>query len=133
MSINSTSLRMFAAFVLAALVCVSMSCSDKKTKPKIAPTISSTAPATAVVGMAYSYSITATGNPSPSLSVSGLPGWLLFDGINLISGTPASGDVGTTGTITVTASNGIIPDAIQTFTIVVSLPEIGRASCRERV
>ncbi|MFH1378513.1 MAG: putative Ig domain-containing protein [Planctomycetota bacterium] len=123
MSINSTSFRMFAFFALVTLVCVLMSCSSKKTKPKtIAPTITSTAPTTAAVGISYSYSITGTGTPIPSLSVSGLPGWLLFDGIDLISGTPVAGDIGTTGTITVTATNGTAPDAIQTFNVVVALP-----------
>ena len=122
MSINSKSLRTFAAIALAALVCVSMSCSDKKTKPNTAPTITSTAPTTAATDIPYSYSITTTGNPLPSLSVTDLPAWLAFDGVDTISGTPSAGDVGTTGMITVTASNVTASDAVQTFSIVVALP-----------
>ena len=84
---------------------------------RIALTITSIAPTTATVGLPYSYSIMATGDPNPSLSVSGLPTWLVFDGVETISGTPEIGDVGLSGIITVTASNGIAPDSVQTFTI----------------
>ena len=73
----------------------------------MAPLFTSTFPTTAIVGTAYSYTITVTGNPVPSLSVTDLPSWLTFDGVDLISGTPTAGDVGTTGAITVTASNEI--------------------------
>ena len=123
MPINSILLRTFAAFTIAAFVCMSMSCSSKKTKSKnVAPAISSTAPTTAAVGSAYSYTVTTTGTPAPSLTVSGLPAWLTFDGNATISGTPAAGDAGTTGAITVLASNRVSPNAAQTFSIVVSEP-----------
>ncbi|MFH1377304.1 MAG: choice-of-anchor Q domain-containing protein [Planctomycetota bacterium] len=114
-------LRIFSVCVLAALVVLSASCSKKKTKPKtVAPTITSTAPATAVVGTLYSYSIIATVNPAPSLSVTGIPVWLTFDGVDLISGTPTAGDIGLSETMTITASNGVTPDAVQTFSISVN-------------
>jgi hypothetical protein len=84
-----------------------------------APVITSTAPATAVVGTLYTYDITASGYPAPGFSVSGAPAWLSLAGSTL-SGTPASSDVGTTGTITVTATNATGTDDEQ-FTITVSL------------
>ena len=83
-----------------------------------APTITSTAPTSATVGEAYAYSITATGTPTPTIDVTGLPAWLSLSA-GAISGTPLAGDVGPTGTITVTASNGVPPDATQSFTITV--------------
>ena len=71
--------------------------------PPSAPTITSTAPTSAYLSMAYTYSVTAVGNPAPTFSVSGLPGWLTFGGTDTISGTPTA--LGTTGAITVTATN----------------------------
>ncbi|MBX3474281.1 MAG: hypothetical protein KF754_07850 [Planctomycetes bacterium] len=86
-----------------------------------APLITSSAVTSAVVGGIYTYNITATGNPSPTIMVTGLPLWLSQVG-NAITGTPAAGDIGTTALITVTATNGVSPDAVQTFTITVSTP-----------
>ncbi len=86
----------------------------------IAPTITSTAPTSAAVDNAYSYTITADGVPTPVIDVSGAPSWLTLSG-NVLSGTPGAGDVGTTGIITVTASNGVNPDATQAFTITVKV------------
>ena len=81
----------------------------------VAPAITSIAPTTATVGTVYSYTITGTGDPAPSLSVSDLPEWLSFDGVDTIRGTPSI--AGTTSTITITATNGVVPDTVQTFTI----------------
>jgi hypothetical protein len=87
-----------------------------------APEITSSAPTTALVGSSYSYQIVATGNPAPTFSVSGNPGWLTLSG-DLLSGTPGAGDAGTTGTITVTATNSEGTDT-ESFTITVSsVPE----------
>ncbi len=85
----------------------------------VAPAITSTATTTAQVGVAYSYTVVATGNPAPTITVAGLPAWLTFDGTATISGTPAAGDVGTAGPITVTAT-GFGNPAIQTFSITVA-------------
>jgi uncharacterized protein (TIGR03382 family) len=74
---------------------------------------------TATAGAAYAYTPTATGVPDPTIFASGLPGWLSWDGTTL-SGTPGGGDVGTTGDITLTASNGVSPDATQVFQITIS-------------
>ena len=86
----------------------------------VAPNITSTAITTAIIGSQYSYNVTVSGNPTPTVNVSGLPGWLSYNsGTQTISGTPTAGDIGTTGTITITASNGILPDMVQTFSITV--------------
>lgn len=83
-----------------------------------APVITSSPAATATVGQLYAYAITATGDPVPTITVAGLPAWLSFDSASgVIRGTPGSSDVGITNTITITASNGIPPNALQTLTI----------------
>jgi hypothetical protein len=85
-----------------------------------APLFTSTAPTTAAVGVAYTYAVTTSGTPSPEIVAGTLPSWLSFDAAtNTLSGTPAAGDVGDHA-ITLTASNGISPDATQTFTIAVA-------------
>lgn len=92
----------------------------------VAPTITSTEITTATVGTLYTYTVTATGTPSPTLSAAGLPAWLTFTpGTGVLSGTPAAGDVGVTGTITITAANGVSPDDTQSFTITVSAAPSG--------
>ncbi|HEY6786529.1 MAG TPA: putative Ig domain-containing protein, partial [Trebonia sp.] len=85
-----------------------------------APTITSASTADFTVGQAGAVAITTTGSPVPAITESGtLPAGLSFtdnhNGTALISGTPT-----TTGTtdITITASNGVSPNATQSFTIV---------------
>ncbi len=82
----------------------------------VAPAITSTPPSIGTVGSAYGYPITTTGSPAATLGVSGKPAWLTLSGSTL-SGTPTS--AGTFGPITLTASNGTLPNAVQTFSIVV--------------
>ncbi len=84
----------------------------------VAPQITSAAVTTATAGQPYTYTIVATGNPAPNLTVGGNPGWLTLAG-NVLSGTPGGADVGTTGTIDITAANGWAPDAVQSFQITV--------------
>ncbi|MFC1706712.1 FG-GAP-like repeat-containing protein [Planctomycetota bacterium] len=91
------------------------------TPPGTAPTITSTPSAVATVGQVYSYVVTAVGNPAPAISASGLPGWLQCTG-SLLEGTPGTADVGLTGSITVTATNGVAPDASQFFRLQVASP-----------
>jgi hypothetical protein len=91
-----------------------------------APSITSAASTTFQVGSAGSFTVT-TGHcyPSPAgLSESGgLPSGVTFvdngDGTATLSGTP---DVGTEGTytFTITASNGVSPNATKTFTLAIS-------------
>ena len=83
-----------------------------------APLITSAATTSATVGQLYSYTILTTGTPTPALSVTGQPAWLTLSG-NVLSGTPTSSDIGTTGTITITATNGVGTSATQSFTIAV--------------
>jgi hypothetical protein len=86
-----------------------------------APTITSASTADFTVGQAGAVAITTTGSPVPAITESGtLPAGLSFTdnhtGTALISGTPTT--TGTTN-ITITASNGVSPNATQSFTIVV--------------
>ncbi len=84
------------------------------------PTITSTPVTIATVGVPYSYVIAATGTPAATLTATGLPGWLALAG-NTLTGTPVS--AGTFGPITMTASNGVTPNATQTFSINVLAPD----------
>ncbi|KAA0218631.1 hypothetical protein EDM80_00440, partial [bacterium] len=92
----------------------------------VAPAITSTAVTTATEGTAYTYTFTVTGNPTPTLSLTTgtLPAWLTFSG-NTLSGTPPAGSAATYGPFTFTATNGVTPDATQTFSIVVSATSSG--------
>lgn len=97
------------------------------TSTPTAPTITSTAPATASVGTMYTYTVTATGNPAVTFSIAPDPsiigsGWLTWDGTDTLSGTPLAGDVGNFPTLTITATNGVAPDATEVINIVVSQP-----------
>ncbi len=85
-----------------------------------APTITSAAPASGIVGTAYSHTFTAIGSPAPTFSLAGtLPAGLTFDpGTATISGTPTT--AGTSAGLIATASNGVSPDATQTFDLVIS-------------
>lgn len=83
------------------------------------PVIVSTAPLNIVKNVLYSYKITATGIPTPVFTVADEPAWLIFDGIDTLAGTPLVGDVGTSPTITVTATNTTGTDT-QAFAIVVA-------------
>jgi hypothetical protein len=82
-----------------------------------APTITSAISTSFVEGAAGSFSVSASGNPSPTLTESGaLPGGITFSGGSL-SGTPTA-----TGQfpITFTATNGVSPNATQSFTLSVN-------------
>jgi hypothetical protein len=82
-----------------------------------APKITSSPKSLAAVNAPYTYTVTAAGAPLPTISAAGLPSWLAFNASTAtFSGTPA--DTGTTGTITVTATNSQGSDR-QTFTITV--------------
>ncbi len=84
-----------------------------------APGFTSTAATSVQAGSAYSYTPAASGTPVPTITASGLPAWLTWDGTTL-SGTPGAGNVGTTGNITLIASNAVSPDATQVFQVTVS-------------
>src|SRR5262249_4744443 len=88
-----------------------------------APTITSANATTFTTGTAGTFTVTTTGFPKPMLSETGaLPSGVTFvdnaDGTATLAGTP---DAGTGGTyaITITAANGVTPDATQAFTLTV--------------
>jgi uncharacterized repeat protein (TIGR01451 family) len=85
-----------------------------------APQITSAPPAAGRRGVTYSHQFVASGLPLPSfmLSAGMLPPGLTLSTEGLLSGSPTQ--PGTYDDISVTASNGLAPDATQTFSIVVS-------------
>ncbi|MCA8940758.1 MAG: hypothetical protein KDB07_13150, partial [Planctomycetes bacterium] len=82
----------------------------------IAPTITSAAPQVATEGQLYTYTATTGGSAPQSFFWNNLPSWLSANGAT-ISGTPAAAHIGTQGPITLTVTNGTLPNANQTFSI----------------
>jgi hypothetical protein len=88
-----------------------------------APAITSATAPPSPWGAPESFTVTTTGTPTAALSESGpLPTGVTFtdngDGTATLAGTPAAGTSGVY-TITIDASNGVAPDASQTFTLTV--------------
>ena len=88
-----------------------------------APAITSANHATFTTGIAGTFQVTASGFPtSMTFSETGtLPTGVTLSLAGLLSGTPAAG-TGGLYPITITASNGISPDATQNFTLTVDQP-----------
>lgn len=91
-----------------------------------APTITSVASTTFTVGTEGIFTIHTTGTPTSSITLGGtLPAWLTFvdntDGTATLDGIPDPGGPASYS-LTVTATNGIAPDATQTFTLFVNNP-----------
>ena len=89
-----------------------------------APAITSGSSATFTVGANGTFTVTTTGSPTAAISESGtLPTGVTFtdngDGTATLAGTPAAGQDGSYP-ITITASNGVSPDATQSFTLTVN-------------
>ena len=89
-----------------------------------APAITSANSTAFTVGSAASFTVMTTGVPKPALSESGaLPSGVTFvdngNGTATLSGIPASGTSGSYP-ITITANNGISPNATQSFTLTVN-------------
>jgi Bacterial Ig-like domain (group 3)/Putative Ig domain len=89
-----------------------------------APAITSANSTTFTVGTAGSFTVTTTGFPTASLSETGtLPSGVTFvdngNGTATLSGTPAAG-TGKTYPLTITAANGVTPNATQSFTLTVN-------------
>ena len=86
----------------------------------ISPIITSSPIISGLVGESYSYDVNATGNPSPTYSLTTAPAGMTIDLNNgLIEWVPtAEGNFD----VTVNASNGVNPDAIQNFTISIQQP-----------
>ncbi len=89
----------------------------KLTLATVPPVFTSATSTTFTVGEAGNFTVTALGIPSPTFSASGLPTWASFNPTTgVISGTPPNTN-GTPITITLTASNGVSPNATQNLTI----------------
>ncbi|HET9102423.1 MAG TPA: putative Ig domain-containing protein [Solirubrobacteraceae bacterium] len=91
-----------------------------------APVITSANHTTLSTGQAGSFTVTTSGTPAPSLSESGtLPAGVTFtdhgNGTASLSGTPAAG-TGGSYPLTITAANGVSPNATQSFTLTVDQP-----------
>lgn len=88
------------------------------------PAITSANTTTFTVGSAGSFTVTSIGSPTPALSVTGsLPTGVTFadngNGTATLSGTPAAA-TGAAYALTFTASNGVLPNATQNFTLTVN-------------
>jgi large repetitive protein len=86
-----------------------------------APAITSASSTTFTAGTLGTFTVMTTGLPTPALSETGaLPSGLTFvdngNGTATLSGTPADG-TGATYALTITAANGVLPDAVQSFTL----------------
>jgi hypothetical protein len=94
-----------------------------------APAITSVNNKSFTVGTAGSFTVTATGYPAATFSETGaLPSGITLSTTGTLSGTPAAG-TGGSYTITITAANGISPNATQTFTLTVNqVPAITSAA-----
>jgi hypothetical protein len=93
---------------------------------RVPPTINSPSTATFLAFTANSFTVTTNGVPGPVFSEAGtLPGGVTFGANGVLSGNPTQ-----TGTfpITITASNGVAPNGVQNFTLVVSRPPTTFAS-----
>ena len=84
------------------------------------PTITSSDEAFFELGHAGSFTVNATGNPAPTFSETGtLPAGMTFSGAGVFSGTPTQSGL---FYVTITATNGYSPDAVQSFVLVVNAP-----------
>lgn len=96
---------------------------DLTPSTNLAPTISGTPVATAVVGRSYEFSPTVFDADGDRLTVSGpdLPGWLSLDTTTgFISGTPGDSDVGTYAALTLEVSDGMATATLGPFDITVN-------------
>ncbi|HLJ13715.1 MAG TPA: kelch repeat-containing protein [Bryobacteraceae bacterium] len=95
----------------------------------ISPVITSASTTTFVVGLASSFTVTATGIPAITISQTGpLPNGVQFDAsTGILSGTPTA-DTNGTYPLTITVQNGILPNAVQNFTLTVSAAPGGWAA-----
>ena len=99
-----------------------------------APSITSSGSTTFTDSSAGTFTVTTTGSPTPSISIApvapttGLPPGLSFvdngDGTAPRSGTPAIGTAGPY-TYSLTAANGVLPNATQAFTVTVNPTVVG--------
>jgi len=111
----------FGMIVFLMLFVISCTPGGNLSVKDVAPTITSANSATFTVGTAGTFTVTATGIPTPTFALTGdtLPSGITFNtSTGVLSGTPASG-TGGTYSLTITATNGVSPDATQSFTLTV--------------
>jgi hypothetical protein len=86
------------------------------------PAITSSDSTTFTVGTAGSFAVTATGDPAPAYTLSGAPAWLSINNTTgVMTGTaPNLGAGPYSFNFTITASNGVAPDANQTFMLMIN-------------
>jgi hypothetical protein len=85
---------------------------------------------TATAGTAYSFqpSVTQTGG-AVTYSITGKPNWASFNSsTGALTGTPSTSDEGTSGSITISASNGSNSASLNPFTIKVNAPSSSTTS-----
>jgi hypothetical protein len=89
------------------------------------PTISGTPPSAVTQGSAYSFTPTASdpdGNPL-TFSIANKPVWATFNtGTGALTGTPGAANVGTSGGIVITVSDGSLTASLPAFAITVNAP-----------
>jgi hypothetical protein len=93
------------------------------TSPPLPPTISGTPATTATVGSAYSFTPSASDPAGKALtfSIQNEPSWASFNSrTGALSGTPASGDVGTDSNIVIRVTDGTGSASLPSFTITVA-------------
>jgi hypothetical protein len=106
--------------------------SQAQTPPpaNVAPTISGTPAVTAVVGQTYTFQPVGEDANDDTLvySITGRPNWLTFTAsTGRLSGTPTSADVGSTGPIMITVSDGSLTASLQVTITVQSASQANRA------
>ncbi len=90
-----------------------------------APTISGTPPNSATVGAQYSFAPTASDPDGNTLTftATNVPAWLIFNrNTGTLSGTPASGNVGTAANISISVSDGTLAASLAPFSIQITAP-----------
>jgi uncharacterized repeat protein (TIGR01451 family) len=108
-----------ASFAIPSIAALTILANDGTTPPQF----TSPPPPNATRDTDYSHQFTASGLPQPSFTLTGtLPPGLTLDPAGLLAGTPTQ--AGTYTNISVTASNGMAPDATQVFSIVVDAPGV---------
>jgi hypothetical protein len=114
------------AYVLAATgsptitACAGSICGSTSLTINPAPNFVSAPLATFLAGTPGAFAVKAFGTPAPTFSETGaLPSGVTLDTTGLLNGTPAAGTGGTYA-FTITAHNGVLPDASQAFTLTVN-------------
>jgi hypothetical protein len=101
--------------------------STTPTTPAATITIAGTPAATVTAGSAYSFQPMVTASSTTvTYSITGQPAWASFNtATGALTGTPTAGQVGTTGSITINASDGSSSASLSPFTIQVKAAVAG--------